>query len=67
MDALELVRVSMWIIGTATALVAIGLGIILSYHWTKYSGSPYTAKLSILVYFGGIAGLLAAMFGAAAI
>jgi hypothetical protein len=57
----------MWIVSVATALVAIGLGFILGYHWTKYSDSPYTARLSILVYFGGIAVLLTTMFGATAI
>ncbi len=63
MDALEIVRTTMWIVAAATALVTGGLGLILSYHWHNYSGNPPAARAFILIFSGVSLGLLLAMVG----
>ncbi len=50
MDVLELVRTSMWIVSVATLIVTFVLGLILGYHWKRYSGSPRVAKISVMTY-----------------
>ena len=63
MDVLEMLRTSMWIVAAATAIVTIGLGAILGYHWSRYSGDPRIARFSILTYSAVSLILLLAMVG----
>ena len=39
------------------------LGVILGYHWTRYSGNPYMARVSIFAYAVASLLLLLGMFG----
>lgn len=63
MEALEFVRTLMWIVSAAVTLVTAGLGIILNYHWNKYSGSPAVARTSILTYTAVSVALILGMIG----
>lgn len=63
MEVLEYLRTSMWIVGAATTIVTIGLGVILGYHWKRYAGNAASARIFIGIYCTVALVLLLVMFG----
>ena len=63
MDALEAIKVAMWIILISTALVTVAYGAILYYHWTRYSGDTRVTSLTLTTYTGVSIVLILCMLG----
>jgi uncharacterized membrane protein YoaK (UPF0700 family) len=63
MEVLEALKALMWITAISTLIVTVVLGVILAYHWNKYSGNPSVARLSLLVYAVGALIPIFWMFG----
>lgn len=54
----------LWCIFLGGAIVSGGVGLILAYHWARFSASPAIAFFSIAVYAAGCVVLLGVMFAA---
>ncbi len=54
----------LWIVFLMSALLYVGYGIVLAYHWVRWSGSVATATLAILLYGSAGAFLFSVMLGA---
>ena len=63
MEILGLLRTAMWIIASATFIVTVGLGMVLSYHWTKFGGNARVTSLTVVVYSLVSLVLLGMLFG----
>jgi len=50
MEVLGILRVAMWLVAVFAVCAAVIIGLILGYHWRKYSGNPRAAKFSMYVY-----------------
>lgn len=50
-----------WAVVFALALLLVGYGSILTYHWIQYSHTRRIAFVTTLIYFAGGAGLLLVM------
>lgn len=62
MELIDYIRAMMWIIGGATALIALAVGAILAYHWKNYSTDAHAGKIAIALYTGVALFLMFAMF-----
>jgi len=51
----------LWIVFLSTALLFAGYGLVLVFHWIKYSLNPAAASIAIIVYVTGGLVLLGAM------
>jgi len=54
----------LWIVFLGGAIVSGGVGVILAYHWMRFSASPAVAFFSIAAYAAGCVVLLGIMFAA---
>ena len=54
----------LWIVFLMAALLYVGYGIVLAYHWVRWSGSVATSTLAILLYGSAGAFLFSVMLGA---
>lgn len=53
-----------WAILLGSAALSVVLGLILSFHWYRYSSNQNVAFISTLVYGGGCLVILALLLGA---
>ena len=51
----------LWIVFTAAALISAAVGIIIAYHWTRFSASPTIGFFTVVAYAGGCVVLLGVM------
>lgn len=51
-------RVVLWILVAAASLLSTGIGVVLSYHWFKFSTSRAIPFLATMVYAGVTLALL---------
>ncbi|TSC85531.1 MAG: hypothetical protein G01um10148_917 [Parcubacteria group bacterium Gr01-1014_8] len=60
----QFVTTLMWVMFVATAALSIILGIILSYHWVRFSMNAFVATFAVVIYAGGCFLFLSTMFAA---
>lgn len=56
----------LWIVFAVTTLLSAAIGIIISYHWTRFAGNPAVSFFTIAVYASGCVVLLGIMFASLA-
>ena len=65
MDLSGYIGISMWAVAIGTLVFVIGLGIVLAYHWRRYSMNGVIAMLALSIYVIVSGLLLLSMFAAA--
>ena len=55
---------ALWIVVLVAIVVAIGFGIILAYHWYRFSDSPGTTAVTLIAYTIGSIIFVTAMLAA---
>jgi len=61
--ALENAHLFLWIVFGASTALAIVLGVILSYHWLRFSMNPVVPAIALMLYMTICFMLLSTMFG----